>query len=234
MIMLAAIPLPAVKPATPERTRIVADAIEEEIVLGWLLPRERLVEEDLAARLGVKRHVVREALAELERVGLVERVPNKGAAVRLLEPHEVRQIYSVREALETLAAQQIALPADGEVVAALKAIQTRHAAAVAASDARAAFRANMAFHEALFAACGNRHLVELIQTMASRVHGARSITAASPEHLALAREEHWAMIAALEAGDREKLVALCRAHLTPSRDAYIAAVERRQAAAQSL
>ncbi|GAU86172.1 GntR family transcriptional regulator [Bosea sp. BIWAKO-01] len=218
----------ALKPAAADRTRMVADALEEEIVLGWLLPRERLIEEDIAARLEVKRHVVREALAELERVGLVERVPNKGAAVRLLEPQEVRQIYSVREALETLAAQQIPLPAGSEIVSRLKAIQGVHAAAVTDADARAAFRANMAFHEALFAACGNPHLVELIQMMAQKVHGARSITAANPAHLALACAEHWAMIAALEAGDRAGLVQLCRDHLRPSRDAYIASVEQRQ------
>ncbi|KQU51595.1 GntR family transcriptional regulator [Bosea sp. Leaf344] len=217
----------ALPPANAERMRAVAGTIEEEIVLGWLLPRERLIEEDLAARFGVKRHLVREALAELERVGLVERIPNRGAAVKLLEPEAVRQIYSVREALETLAAEQIRLPAAPEVLAALREIQQRHADAVAAGDARAAFRANMAFHEALFAACGNRHLLELIQMMAQKVHGARSFTAASPEHLALARDEHFAMIAALDAADRPRLVALCRAHLAPSRDAYIAAVEKR-------
>jgi DNA-binding GntR family transcriptional regulator len=215
------------KAAAPDRMRAVADAIEEEIVLGWLLPRERLIEEDLAARFAVKRHIVRDALTGLERDGLIERVPNKGAAVKRLDPEEVRQIYSVREALETLAAAQIPLPADAAVLATLRSVQQRHAAAVAESDARSAFRANMAFHEALFAACGNRHLVELIQMMAQKVHGARSITAASPQHLALARDEHAAMIAAMEHGDSERLVALCRAHLIPSRDAYIAAVEGR-------
>ena len=125
------------------------------------------------------------------------------------------------------AAEQIRLPAAPDVLAALREIQQRHADAVASGDARAAFRANMAFHEALFAACGNRHLLELIQMMAQKVHGARSFTAASPEHLALARDEHFAMIAALDAADRPRLVALCRAHLAPSRDAYIAAVEKR-------
>jgi len=215
------------KAAAPDRMRMIADAIEEEIVLGWLLPRERLIEEELAARFGVKRHVVREALAGLERDGLIERVPNKGAAVKRLDPDEVRQIYSVREALETLAATQIPLPADPVVLADLHKVQQRHASAVADGDARAAFRANMAFHEALFAACGNRHLVELIQMMAQKVHGARSITAASPQHLALARDEHAAMVEALANGDRARLVALCRDHLIPSRDAYIATVEGR-------
>ncbi len=215
------------KAQTAERVRSVAAMLEEEIVLGWLLPRERLVEEELAERLAVKRHVVREALADLERVGLVERIPNRGAVVKLLDPVEVRQIYSVREALETLAAQQIPLPASATVLDELRAVQQRHAVAVESADARAAFRANMQFHETLFGACGNPHLVELIQGLAQKVHGARSITAASPEHLGLARDEHAAMVDALAAGDRDRLVALCRQHLGPSRDAYIAAIEAR-------
>ncbi len=217
----------ALKAQTTERVRVVAAMLEEEIVLGWLLPRERLVEEDLAERLGVKRHVVREALADLERVGLVERIPNRGAVVKLLDPLEVRQIYSVREALETLAAEQIPLPASPAILTQLRDVQREHAAAVESADARAAFRANMRFHETLFGACGNPHLVELIQGLAQKVHGARSITAASPEHLRLACDEHVAMIGALAAGDREGLVALCRRHLGPSRDAYIATVEAR-------
>ena len=219
---------------TTDRVRGIAAALEEEIVLGWLMPRERLVEEELAERLGVKRHVVREALAELERVGLVERVPNRGAFVRLLDPTEVRQIYSVREALETLAAEQIPMPAPDRLLSRLKEIQDAHSAAVASGDARAAFRANMIFHEALFAACGNPHLVELIQSMAQKVHGARSITAASAEHLALARDEHLGMIEAIRAGDRARLVALCRKHLGPSRDAYIAAAEARFARSKTI
>lgn len=217
----------ALKAQTAERVRGVAATLEEEIVLGWLMPRERLIEEELAERLDVKRHVVREALAELERVGLVERVPNRGAFVKLLDPVEVRQIYLVREALETLAAEQIPLSAPDGLLSQLEKIQGVHSAAVASGDARAAFRANMIFHEALFAACGNPHLVELIQAMAQKVHGARSITAASAEHLALARDEHLGMIEAIKAGDRLRLVTLCRKHLGPSRDAYIAAAEAR-------
>lgn len=225
-------PTTALKLQTPDRVRGITAALEEEIVLGWLMPRERLVEEELAERLDVKRHVVREALAELERVGLVERIPNRGAFVKLLDPAEVRQIYSVREALETLAAEQIPFPAPNGLLLRLEEIQAVHSAAVAAGDARAAFRANMAFHETIFAACGNPHLVELIQIMAQKVHGARSITAASSEHLALARGEHLGMIEAIKAGDRSRLVALCRQHLGPSRDAYIAAVEPRFRALQ--
>jgi DNA-binding GntR family transcriptional regulator len=213
--------------ASAARVKQVASALEEEIVLGWLQPRERLIEEDIALRFDVKRHVVREAIAELERMGLVERVQNKGAGVRMLSPMEVRQIYSVREALETLAAQQISLPPAPETIDTLVKVQEQHAAAVERGDSRAAFRADMAFHNALFGACGNPHLVEIIRNLAQKVHGARSFTAASPVYLEKARDEHWAMIEALKASDPEKLIQLCRAHLSPSRDTYIASLEQR-------
>ena len=214
------------QPST-EILREIVKALEEQIVLGWLMPRERLLEDRLTAEFSCKKHVVREAIAELERMGLVERVPNKGAAVRLLGPDEVRQIYSVREALETLAAEQIPLPAPAPLVGALTGIQTVHADAIEANDHRAAFRANMAFHESLFGACGNPYLADIIRAAAQKVHGARFFTAASKPHLCRARDEHWAMIAALRTGDRASLVTLCRTHLGPSRDTYLGAVSAR-------
>lgn len=208
-------------PAEAAHSTLV-DVLEEEIVLGWLQPRERLVEEDLTRRFATKRHLVREAIFELERMGLVERVPNKGAVVRSLDPLEVRQVYDVRIALETLAAELIPLPAPPEVTAGLREIQRRHAAAVDAGDPRAAFHANMAFHNALFAACGNPHLVDLIRQSAKKVHGARSLTAVDPVYLRRACDEHWAMIEALENSDRGRLKVLFRDHILPSRDVYLA------------
>jgi len=195
--------------------------LEEEIVLGWLQPRERLVEDDLIQRFGSKRHLVREAIFELERMGLVERVPNKGAFVRSLDPQEVKQVYDVRIVLETFAAELIPLPALPEITRDLRAIQQRHAAAVNGGDPRAAFHANMAFHNAIFAACGNAHLVDLIQQSAKKVHGARSLTAVDPVYLRRACDEHWAMIEAMESGDRPRLKHLFRDHILPSRDVYL-------------
>ena len=54
----------------------VIERLEEDIVFGRRRPRERLVEEDLVAQFGAKKHVIRQALAELERMGLVERKRN--------------------------------------------------------------------------------------------------------------------------------------------------------------
>ena len=87
------------------------------------MPRERLLEDPLTAQFSCKKHVIREALTELERMGLVERVLNKGATVRFLDPEAVRQIYIVREALETLAAEQIPFPVPASLLDELKRIR---------------------------------------------------------------------------------------------------------------
>ena len=56
----------------------IVDKLETDIVFGRLHPRERLIEDDLMARFGAKRHLVRQALVELERMGLVRRTRNRG------------------------------------------------------------------------------------------------------------------------------------------------------------
>lgn len=213
--------------AATDRVKELVNALEEQIVLGWLMPRERLLEDRLSEQFSCKKHVVREALSELERMGLVERVPNKGAMVRLLGAEEVQQIYSVRETLETLAAQQIPLPGSPELIARLTSIQNEHSTAIEDGDSRRAFRANMEFHETLFSACGNPYLAEVIRGAAQKVHGARFFTASSKAHLELARDEHWAIIKALADGDRGSLIDLCQKHIGPSRDAYLDAISKR-------
>lgn len=55
---------------------LVVSTLEEDIVLGRLHPRERLVEDDLMRRFSVKRHVIRQALSDLEQMAVVERAPN--------------------------------------------------------------------------------------------------------------------------------------------------------------
>lgn len=224
---------PQARQSVTDQVREIVSALEEQIVLGWLMPRERLLEDRLTAQFSCKKHVIREALTKLERMGLVERVLNKGAAVRFLSPEAVRQIYTVREVLETLAAEQIPLPTPPLLLKELKRIQTLHTEAVETNDHRGAFRANLAFHECLFGACGNPYLVETIRGAAQKVHGARFFTAASRYHLTQARDEHWAMIRALEEGDRTTLVNLCKNHIGPSRDAYFAAVEAKTAHGES-
>lgn len=205
----------------------VVAALEEDIVLGVLNPRERLIEDELIQRFGIKRHVVREVLATLDRLGLTEKRRNVGSLVRSFTPKEVVELYQLRDLLETQAASLIPARPDADALAALVAIQEQHDAAVHANDPRKVFRANLHFHQALFGLTGNLVLQRAIAEYARQTHPIRFSSLVSPAFREKSCREHWQMIAALQEGDRAALVALCRDHLLPSRDAYLAANQHR-------
>lgn len=200
----------------------VVRALEEDIIFGRLKPRERLVEETLMERMGTKRHVVRQALMELERLGIVVRERHKGSAVKDFVAEDVEAIYEMRALLQRHAAERIPLPVDAALVSELRTIHDHHARAVEAGDLRAVYRLNNRFHDTLFGACGNRFLVETIADYAWLAHAIRSYRMADPRLLAQAREEHGRMIDALVQGDRAALVRLCVEHIEPSKQAYLA------------
>jgi DNA-binding GntR family transcriptional regulator len=212
------------KPAVAER---IAARLEEDIVLGRRHPRERLIEQDLCDRFDTHRGDVRLALFELEKKGLIERIPNRGAMVRDLTPKEVKEIYAVREELEVMAARILPFPVSTTDLAKLDELQKKHSAAVDGGDLLTVFYTNLHFHQALFGLCGNACLIETIERLAQRAYGIRSYANAFPEALDRVRRDHVEMIEALRGSRRNELIELTRRHLQPSRDAYIRAYEQR-------
>lgn len=211
----------------PAAAVVIARSIEEDIVLGRRLPRERLVEQDLSDLFHTHRGDVRLALFELEKKGLVERIKNRGAMVRGLTPQEVREIYAVREELEVMAVRIIPFPVKPSDIARLENLQREHAKAIADGEMLTVFYSNLRFHQALFGLCGNACLIETIDLLAQKVYGIRSYANAFPQQLDRARRDHLDMIKALRGSERDELIALTRRHLKPSPEAYITAYERR-------
>jgi DNA-binding GntR family transcriptional regulator len=206
---------------------VIARSIEEDIVLGRRQPRERLIEQDLCDRFHTHRGDVRLALFELEKKGLVERIPNRGAMVRGLTPPEVKEIYAVREELEVMAVRVIPFPVAPADIARLEELQRQHAKAIADGEMLTVFYSNLRFHQVLYGLCGNACLIETIDLLAQKVYGIRSYANAYPESLDRARRDHLDMIKALRGSRREELIELTRRHLRPSPEAYIKAYERR-------
>jgi DNA-binding GntR family transcriptional regulator len=211
----------------PAAALVIARSIEEDIVLGRRHPRERLVEQDLCDLFDTHRGDVRSALFELEKKGLVERIPNRGAMVRGLTPSEVLEIYAVREELEVMAVRIIPFPVAPGDISRLEELQRQHAAAINSGDLLTVFYSNLRFHQVLFGLCGNACLIETIDLLAQKVYGIRSYANAFPKSLDRARRDHVDMIKALRGSRRDELIALTRRHLKPSPEAYIKAYERR-------
>ena len=209
------------QPKTQNTVLAVVRALEEDIVLGRLFPRERLVEDALAARFDIKRHVVRQVLGELEAAGLIVRLPGRGALVREYGAGEVEQLYQMREIVEARAAMMIPLPAAPEDRRRLDEICRAYAGAVESGDMQGVIAANKAFHQVLYRLCGNRFLADVIDDLAQKANLIRFSSSTEPAYLARARDEHYRILEALEGDDNEHLARLCVAHLQPSRRMYL-------------
>src|SRR5713101_9028361 len=189
---------------------VIARSLEEDIVLGRRHPREHLVEQVLCERFNTHRGDVRLALFELEKKGIVQRIPNRGAIVRDLTPKEVMEIYAVRQELEVMAARILPFPVAESDLAKLERLQRQHSAAIDNEDMLTVFYTNLYFHQTLFGLCGNACLIETIRQLEQKVYGIRFYANAFPEALDHARRDHVEMIKALRAGRRDDLIALTR------------------------
>ena len=109
------------------------------------------------------RHFVRQALVQLEQMGIVVRERNKGATVRSLTVDEVQQIYEVRELVQRQAALMIPLPVPERLIEELLAIHEEHGRHIDEGYLRGVHETNDRFHLTLFGACGNKYLVQTIE-----------------------------------------------------------------------
>ncbi len=196
------------------------DQIKQQIIFGRLRPRERLIEDELSERYQASRHLIRSAFAELERMGLVNRRPNKGAIVRDFSVREVEEIYEMRAVLQAEAARRIPLPVSKDLIEKLEAVHQEHGAAIEAQQPQRVCSINNTFHRLMFAASGNRYLAEQIERMWIETLGIRCYAIGDPQMVARSHEEHGAMLDALRAGDRERLVHLVVEHIWPALEAY--------------
>src|SRR6185437_4472794 len=115
----------------------VFECLRTSIVSGDLAPGQRIVEADLAKQLDVSKSPVREAILQLKQDGLVIDAPKgRGVVVAPLKPSDVREIYSVREALEGLAVRVLAADPRADHLATLRALVDKMRQALADGDVR--------------------------------------------------------------------------------------------------
>ena len=221
-------PLPASKRAVdaitaraPGDWKRVADALQAEIILGAVFPRERMLEDDIMGRLGTTRHAARSALEELQRRGFVQREANRGARVRSYSRQEVEDLFELQEMLEALAIRRLPLPVADEIQKRLEAVESQQENARRNPDPLELSRCNRAFHGILFEGCGNARLAEAIATNALMIDPIRMRRNPDAAWRSEAASHHRQIIDALRDGDRKLLLRLCREHLEPAKYYYL-------------
>lgn len=142
----------------------VFDEIKQHIIIGELRPNQRLIESKIARRLGVSRTPVREALKKLETIGYVSILPNGGLVVTEHTPEQMRSLFEIREALETMAIKLACQRATEEQIKSAEAYYHQAIEAFINRDYDKYIELHSHFHEALYSPCGNEQLLSLIRT----------------------------------------------------------------------
>src|SRR5690554_6407231 len=153
--------------AAPD-SRTLADRVftrlQDDIVLGVLKPGVKLGEAELAARYGVSRGPLREAIRRLESRKLLERIPHVGTRVAALKAADLIEIYRVREALEGMAARLAAEHMTAEEVAGLREVLLQHEQQQDIKEDVAYFQreGDLDFHYRIIQGSHNQTLIDLL------------------------------------------------------------------------
>lgn len=197
-------------------TRRAADALRELIASGGLSPGEQIRQEEVAARVGVSRSPLREAMRTLEQEGLLLHEPHRGYFVARLGRDELTQVYRMRQLLERELLRSLAPPPDA-TLAALRALNAEIAQAMRRGAVAQMLRANRAFHFTLFDLSPLtlvRREVQRLWRLSEPYQATYLWHPATRERIVA---EHDAIVDALAAGDRRALARLLDAHRESAR-----------------
>jgi DNA-binding GntR family transcriptional regulator len=199
------------------RERII-DVLRDAVVSGELKPGQPLVETEIAARLGVSRAPLREALQVLHHEGLLETLPYRGTIVRNLSRADIEELYSFRALLETFALRRIIERADPNDVALLRTHFVAMLEAAEHGDVNAVNESDRDFHDALIELSGHRLLEQSWQTVSLRVRQVMALRNRQNRDLTRVAHNHTPIIDAIATGDLKRGEKLLDAHIASAGD----------------
>lgn len=199
---------------SPNRSRQLRDAIEEDIVYGRLAPGARLDEVTLAERFGVSRTPIREALLQLSFSGMVELRPRRGAVVAEVGP---QRLYEMFEAMAEIEASCARLASRRMTIAERKAFRKAHEACRSPAgklDSDVYFDLNEKFHQALYDGSHNGFLAEQAHALQRRLRPYRRLQLRVPKRVGDSFREHEKIVEAVCSGEAERAAEAMRAHVS--------------------
>ncbi len=190
----------------------VKEYIVEKILAGELEPGDRIVESSLARKLGVSQAPVREAIRDLVLLGFLESKPYKGTSVRSFSPDDLWEVYTVRAALESLAARLAALHLTEEDAEELGHILEEMIEAGRREDLQTIAQLDNDFHDRIMGISRNRTLYHLWETLqyARWTIVTYRITTLDLEYLAARHED---LLEALRTGDPHRAARAMQRHI---------------------
>lgn len=198
---------------------VVFQTLRNAILKGELKPGERLMEIQLAQKLGVSRTPVREALRKLELEGLVIMIPRRGAIVADITVQDLNDVLEVRQALEELAVCKACDCATEDQLKALKQAANDFKRCTESEDLLGCVEADMEFHEIIYAATNNKRLQQMLLNLREQMYRYRMEYMKDKRMYKLLIDEHDAIRKAIKKKDKEKAGMIMKTHIINQQEA---------------
>ena len=219
---------------TSSLSMVVQQEIERAILAGEYAPGSKLVEANLAQKLGVSRGPVREAFRMLEEGGLLRNEKNRGVFVRDIPIAEAVEIFDLRAAMDEMVGRQLARNIKPAEVREIKGMVESMERAVKAADAHHYHLLNLKFHDRLVEMAGNGKLTTIYRKLIKELSLFRRLNLADSWLMPISAGEHRQIVKAIASGDADAAGSALREHVLESKARTIANDLRRQAREKTL
>ena len=214
----------------PRKESVVHDVVQQvtaAIVNGHLEPGDQLVEERMAEQFGVSRAPIREALHQLQVLGLVEKRPYRGAFVSTIDEREVMELQELRVVLEDMAVRLCAANPSDDAISTLETIVDNMAQVAGKGDRRQILVYDADFHDAIVQYSGNQLLADVWDLVSVKMRRflylKRHHTHERIEDVVIA---HAAILDAIKIGDPDQASSALQAHLRQVKERIYNTVRR--------
>lgn len=207
---------------------VVFNTLRQAILRGELKPGERLMEIQLANKLGVSRTPIREAIRKLELEGLVLMIPRKGAEVADISEKSLRDVLEVRKALEELAVQLACDKITKEEIEDLKKAAEDFKKILKSRDITEIAEADVRFHDIIFMVTDNQKLVQLLNNLREQMYRFRVEYLKNEEVHPQLIAEHEKIIEHIMERDKAKASAIVSEHINNQVEGVIDIIRTKQ------
>ena len=192
---------------------VVFNTLRQAIIKGELKPGERLLEIQLADKLGVSRTPIREAIRKLELEGLVTMIPRRGATVAGITKKHLQDVLEIRRALERLAVELACERMDAEGLEQLEALQQQFIDHNGSDDVFLLANIDEKFHDTIYQSTLNERLVSMLENLREQMYRYRLEYIKDSSKRDLLVNEHNLIIDAIRQKDAEAAKDIISRHI---------------------
>ena len=192
---------------------VVFNTLRQAILRGELKPGERLMEIQLANKLGVSRTPIREAIRKLELEGLVLMIPRKGAEVAEITEKNMRDVLEVRKALEELAVQLACEKITDEEIEEMKKAAEEFKMILKSKDITEIAEADVRFHDIIYMATDNQKLIHLLNKLREQMYRYRVEYLKNPDVHEQLIQEHEEIVYHIKRREKAEATAVTCQHI---------------------